>query len=415
MSTTQSKSANGHTSPLEKLLADLRRKYVAAAGPQSHVGGFGSSSTSAGSNDAFLIESSLLPSTYPAELDSIDRKTNLTEDEKISERAERRKSSMNMVRSSSMVFGRRRSSIGMRGNVPSGNFGMHGVSQAENLSPRSSLKQKQRGSSVSIPGTIPESVTAQNPTSGNTTASSFLDQRAAFLECATRYRSGISSKSHAENLIACAPHLRHISQASAEMLGNGTSSRNPIAAFLLKKTTGESTSEASGTRSFISDFRTSLARKQTNHRVALELATFVQVLANEMPNEEFGVVEGEIISAILTFMHSGDCNKRLAGVAALDALIGVTSADEEKKITKFGKNLSDSLFKASNVDYEFLSEVTIALGKMALGGTNIDYVESVVKRVPEWLKRDRSDRRYVVNNVTIFSFCAYIPTIHLSF
>ena len=107
MSTTR-KSANGHISPLEKLLADLRRKYVAAAGPQSHVGGFGSSSTSAGSNDAFLIESSLLPSTYPAELDSIDRKTNLTEDEKISERAERRKSSMNMVRSSSMVFGRRR-------------------------------------------------------------------------------------------------------------------------------------------------------------------------------------------------------------------------------------------------------------------------------------------------------------------
>jgi hypothetical protein len=114
-----------------------------------------------------------------------------------------------------------------------------------------------------------------------------------------------------------------------------------------------------------------------------------------MSNEEFGVVENEIISKILNFMHSSDCNKRLAGVAALDALIGVTSADEEKKITKFGRNLSDSLFKASNVDYEFLSEVTIALGKMARGGTNVDYVESVVKRVPEWLKRDRSDRRYV--------------------
>jgi FKBP12-rapamycin complex-associated protein len=104
-------------------------------------------------------------------------------------------------------------------------------------------------------------------------------------------------------------------------------------------------------------------------------------------------VEGDLFSSILTFMHSNDDNKRLAGVAALDALIGATSADEEKKITKFAKNLSDSLFKASNVDYEFLSEVTNALGKMALGAANVDYVESVVKRVPEWLKRDRSDRR----------------------
>jgi hypothetical protein len=55
--------------------------------------------------------------------------------------------------------------------------------------------------------------------------------------------------------------------------------------------------------------------------------------------------------------------------------------------------LNDSLFKASNVDYEFLAEVTKALGKMTFGGTNVDYIETVIKRVPEWLKRDRSDRR----------------------
>ena len=51
------------------------------------------------------------------------------------------------------------------------------------------------------------------------------------------------------------------------------------------------------------------------------------------------------------------------------------------------------VFKASNVDYEFLAEVTKALGKMTFGGTNVDYIETVIKRVPEWLKRDRSDRR----------------------
>jgi hypothetical protein len=181
------------------------------------------------------------------------------------------------------------------------------------------------------------------------------------------------------------------------MMGYGTTSRNPIAALLKKQPrVGESTSEYSGGGMIgtpILDYRTFLARKQANHRVALELATFVRVLANEMPNEEFGAVENEIFSAILNLMHSNDSCKRLAGVAALDALIGVTSADEEKKITKIGKNLRDSLTKASNVDFEFLSEVTKALGKMARGGTNVDYMESVVKRIPEWLERARSDRR----------------------
>jgi|AntRauTorckE5430_2_1112549.scaffolds.fasta_scaffold07424_1 hypothetical protein len=386
MSTTQSRSTNGYTSPLENLLADLRRKYVAAAGPQISVGGLGSSNS--GPNDAFLMQHSLLPTTHPIEIDinATNRKTSFAEDDRAVERMERRKSLKQITRNSSMVFGRRRS-VGRRSSFT----GMYGVNSLDNLSPRSLAKQCQRGPLGSVTGS------AQDDGSGGPLPSSFLDQRAAFLECATRYRSGISSKSHAENLIACAPHLRNISQASADMQGNGSSSRNSIAAFFLKQgRIGENTSEATGgAGSFISDYLSSLARKRTNHRVASELATFVQVLANEMSNEEFGVVENEIISKILNFMHSSDCNKRLAGVAALDALIGVTSADEEKKITKFGRNLSDSLFKASNVDYEFLSEVTIALGKMARGGTNVDYVESVVKRVPEWLKRDRSDRRYV--------------------
>jgi len=374
---------NGYKSPLEQILADLRRKYVA------QVGGLGSQG--AGSTDAFLMEYSLLPST--GDVDIEDRMKNIGDEDRVgglSRNVERRKTSMSLVRSQSNVCWRRSSvKINSSYNIYGSNSERHGGYVGAS-SPRTSIIKHSAATS-----------SAESLSSGSV-PSSFLDQRAAFMECATRYRSGLASTSHAENLIACAPHLRHISPASADMQRRGQASRNPITAFLFQQTrAGESTGENPSGGGYatsiyatsISDYRTCLARKHVNHRVALELSTFVRVLANEMPLEEFAVVEGEIFSTILTFMHSNDNNKRLAGVAALDALIDVTSADEEKKGTKFAKNLSDSLFKASNVDYEFLSEVTNALGKMALGAANVDYVESVVKRVPEWLKRDRSDRR----------------------
>ncbi len=394
MSNYQNSYHRNYTSPLEDLLSQLRRKYVAAVGPQLH--GFGRDSTSQiyGTNDVSNLDfNSPLFSTDFEEGDGMEQKTN-NEEERNMERIERRRSSMMMVRTSSMHFSRRRSSIAHhRSSISSlgSNIG--------NLSPRTASKLGHRGSmSISTTGSLVDSgaITVHGSVNSATMPnSSFLDQKTAFLECTTRYRSGISSTCHAENLFACAPHLRHMTQSSADMLSSGSSSRNPIAAFVNELTrSGETTSESKdGTGTLISDYRSSLNRKYTNIAVARELATFVRVLANEMSHEEFAAVEAEIFSDILKFMHSSDCNKRLAGIAALDALIGVTSADEEKKITKFSKNLNDSLFKASNVDYEFLAEVTKALGKMTFGGTNVDYIETVIKRVPEWLKRDRSDRR----------------------
>lgn len=379
----QNGASNGYKSPLEKTLADLRRKHVAAAGP---LGGFGSQE--AVSTDAFLMEYSLLPSGDDIHID-VSMKSSLVEEDY----AERRKS-VKMTRHSSVLFRKgRRTSMNMMSARGSSTFATSSewLGSSGNLSPRSSLRKVQSPPSHGSEKIISGQAQGQNVTK----AGSFLDQRAAFMECATRYRGGVASNCHAENLIACAPHLRHISPASTDMQGNGSSSRNPIAAFIMQqKRSGEGTAETGKSRAAaMSDYQNCVARKLANRRIALELATFVQVLANEMSLEEFTVAEGEIFSEILLFMHSNDNNKRLAGVAALDALIGATSADEEKKITKVAKNLSDSLFKASNVDYEFLSEVTNALGKMALGASNVDYVESVVKRVPEWLKRDRSDRR----------------------
>ncbi len=377
-----------YKSPLEEKLVELRRKYVAAAGPQ--VG--------SGSADSFLMEYSLLPSTHGRfhsdvavdDDEARNRSTGMNMSMRSSSHHERRRS-MQMARSGSMIFNGRRPSLNNGRSVytnvnasfsPYGHCNSGDRASSDNVSPRAVTSESQ--------GTMPISF-------------EFLDQRAAFMECASRYRSGLASTSHEENLIACAPHLRHISAASAEMQGGGISTMNPIAAFILNKKRGGETVNATensvrvgvsgvGVMTTISDYRSCLARKHTNDRVALELATFVRVLANEMPLEEFGIVEGEIFSTILGFMNSNDNNKRLAGIAALNALIGVTSADEEKKATKFAKNLSHGL-KAANVDFEFLSVVTKAVGKMALGSANVDYVESEITRAVEWLKKERSDRR----------------------
>jgi FKBP12-rapamycin complex-associated protein len=129
-----------------------------------------------------------------------------------------------------------------------------------------------------------------------------------------------------------------------------------------------------------------------DRQVAQDLAAFVRVLAHEMSPEQFTTVESEIFREILGLMHSPEMKKRLAGVAALHALIGVSSADEEKKATKFATNLSHGL-RASHINYEFLSAVTKALGLMALGAAHVDYVEVEVTRALEWVQVQRSDRR----------------------
>ena len=209
------------------------------------------------------------------------------------------------------------------------------------------------------------------------------------------------SPSHAEKLLATTPHLRHLNAASREMSGgHPNSNRNPLLLLLSmdKGGVGSSTSrsgEPSGesiTSPHSTDYRTFLFRRMADKQVAQDLAAFVRVLAHEMSPEQFTTVESDIFSRILGLMHSPEMKKRLAGVAALDALIGVSSADEEKKATKFATNLSHGL-RANHVNYEFLSAVTKALGLMALGAAHVDYVEVEVTRALEWVQVQRSDRR----------------------
>jgi hypothetical protein len=97
----------------------------------------------------------------------------------------------------------------------------------------------------------------------------------------------------------------------------------------------------------------------------------------------------------------------MAGIAALDALIEAPSADEEKKAIKFANKLSNGL-RTGAADYEFLSAVTQALGHMAKRATNVDFVESEIVRALEWLRTNRSDRRYV-----LVGYCNHVCISHL--
>lgn len=77
----------------------------------------------------------------------------------------------------------------------------------------------------------------------------------------------------------------------------------------------------------------------------------------------------------------------------MDALLTAPSADEERKVIQFANTLSQGLRNGAG-DFEFLSAVSKALGHMARGSSNVDFVESEITRALEWLRTDRSDRRY---------------------
>lgn len=219
---------------------------------------------------------------------------------------------------------------------------------------------------------------------------------------------------HAEALLHSTPHLRHLSTASTDLQGSGMFSSRGLMFNIMSLPSvvaavgngGSSSSnhhdESNGGSSSILDYQTALTRDKANQLAAAELASFLFVLAHEMSLDSYGYVESEVFTSIFALVHSSnDSSSRMAGVAALDALIEAPSADEEKKAIKFANNLSSGL-RSPNGDYEFLSAVSKALGHMAVRATNVDFVESEITRALEWLRSDRSQRRYVLLDRSIF-------------
>lgn len=166
--------------------------------------------------------------------------------------------------------------------------------------------------------------------------------------------------------------------------------------------------ETSLSRNII-DYRKSLVRDRANQQAASELASLLFSLFHEMSLEDYGTVESEVFTSVFSLVHDTLKTNRMAGLAALDALIVVEapSADEEKKGIKFANALSKGL-QSAHGDFEFLSAVSKALGHMALRTANVDFVESEVQRALEWLRTERSDRRYV-SNCSFYFFCKMVP------
>ena len=228
---------------------------------------------------------------------------------------------------------------------------------------------------------------------------------------------------HAEELLQVTPQLRIISSTSTDMNVAGLSTSNNVLGIVLSSTpfhhhfnpmnnkssnsahhrsnsaglNGNSTTSASSTGSgaTTSDYKASLIRDRSNHQAATELASLLWICAHEMSLEDYGRVESKTFTSVFALVHSKDnMDRRMAGLAALDALIDAPSADEERKAIKFANTLSGGL-RSARGNYEFLSAVSKALGHMATRTANVDFVESEVTRALEWLRTDRSDRRYV--------------------
>ena len=362
---------NQYTSPLETTLSNLRRKYVAAAGP--HLG-----------DDAFLMEYS--SSFYSLDIDGDDVPKSLVEEDN--------DPMLEVIDTS------KRGGLSYEQNISSSGYSRRlSTANLSTMGHRSSFVALPTGSSTLNKSTHRQQSTAtlllpaDDRKQVKQPSSFLMNNELENLDINNRHTSSLASSSHAENLLASAPHLRHISSASAQMQGfHLNKSRNPISyIFGSRESTGGDT-ETNAYKASMAEYNTCISRDRTNVTVAKQLAAFVRVLSHEMSFEEYAAVEEEIFSHLLKLMHSIDLNERLAGVAGIDALIGVTSADEEMKSTKFAKNLSYAM-KANNVEYLYLSGITKALGKIFLGSSNVDYVECEVIKAIEWLRKERSDRR----------------------
>jgi hypothetical protein len=222
---------------------------------------------------------------------------------------------------------------------------------------------------------------------------------------------GADEPQHVEALLQSTPLLRFLSPASTDINGAGNVASPHLWSMVLAQVTGvtggdglnlsslsrpgtkaKSARDTNGTVGGLSEYRASLVRDRANHRAAAELASLLWVLAHEMSLEDYGTVESQVFSSVFALVHESDKERRMAGLAALDALLAAPSADEEKKAIKFANTLSNGL-RAADGDFEFLSALSKALGHMAERTANVDFVESEVTRALEWLRTERSDRR----------------------
>ena len=212
----------------------------------------------------------------------------------------------------------------------------------------------------------------------------------------------IGTAPHAVNLLHSTPDLQHMTSQSIDM-GGPSSNRNLFSVLrqhisdhpinLNKSMHDHHSKSSNGTNSHNGHYSTHQNTLHEHYRqISRQLSSFVRLLANEMSLEEFAKVENQVFTTIFSLIHSNNSSDCFAGVIALNEMIGVeASAHEEQKAIKFANTLSKALRQSG--DYAFLAAVTTALGRMATGAANVDFVESEATRALEWLRMDLPDKR----------------------
>jgi hypothetical protein len=220
---------------------------------------------------------------------------------------------------------------------------------------------------------------------------------------------------HAASLLDATPQLRYLSHESRDMQGEGplrnvnfltylsqavldgtSSSSSPTSTSLLSSDHPTSGGNHTHTNTHNTEYSVILDRDRTNNEAAAELASLLWLLAHEMSFEDYGGLESSVFTAVFRLIHSKDSKlDKLAGLAAVTALLPVPSADTERKIIKLANSLSHGL-RAANGDFDTMRRCAEALGTLAARTASVDFVEAEITRALEWLQMDRSDRRYVL-------------------
>ena len=334
--------------PLDPLLKDLKREHASSAGPQDVL-----ASLISNEELEFLLKTASSRTATTKSSDGMGGKSTAKTAEVTGDVNVAKKDGLGKVDSTGLDIARAETPLARGG--------------------QSSTKSQVEGSS-------PTTLSTSLPSSKKRPISSY-----------------VQASSHVENLLQTTPHLRHLTAAAMDLSGSGVYDDSKSIFSQIFKNKDRKMSSADNDLSAATgsvDYPTSLLRQRANRRASLELASFMKLLSNEMPQETFVAVESEVYKKVFSLVQSKATRSddRLAGVAAVDALLSVPSSNEETKAIRFGNALSNGL-KTPNADYEFLHAVARAIGRMALGSTNVDLVEFEITRSLEWLQSDRSDRK----------------------
>lgn len=419
------RSSYQNLSPLTAIIHELRRKNgvaaAAASGPQMSL--LDSSDPWGSSESSFGVDDNLQQPQSP--YGSICACATGT---KLSSSPQSRR--MSWSGGAKSRYGTRRASLGYASSPTKQSSQSSGMEQPPQLNLGDNQYDQFDGSShlnASPPGSGGGRDTSTNPTATCPNCGKMKNNNENMYSVTTPRRhqpsfwldrtrtERLEEPQHAESLLQSTPQLRILSPASTDMQGAGTTGSRNFFDFMLAPMKGHyhdhsnhhdhhhgsdhngingSSSSGSG---IPSDYRASLVRDRANQQAATELSSLLWILAHEMSLEDYGAVESEVFTSVFALVHAPENERRMAGLAALDALIDAPSADEEKKAIKFANTLSNGL-RSAHGDYEFLSAVSKALGHMATRTANVDFVESEVTRALEWLRTERSDRRYENTN-----------------